>query len=90
MTEDQIKRLAIASGLDFETMDAELLSFARSIAIVEKAPVLARVGELEAQTEMLRQELKNIANADTIAWDDPTEFEPWAKSRARHALEKTK
>jgi hypothetical protein len=34
----------------------------------------------------LEQELRNIANADTVAWDDPTEFEPWAKNRARHTL----
>lgn len=42
----------------------------------------ARIAELE-------QELRNIANADTVAWDDPTEFEAWAKSRARHTLGKT-
>lgn len=41
----------------------------------------ARIAELE-------QELRNIANADTVAWDDPTEFEAWAKSRARHTLGK--
>lgn len=45
-----------------------------------------RIAELEAHVELLRQELKNIANADTIAWDDPTEFEAWAKNRARHTL----
>jgi hypothetical protein len=39
----------------------------------------ARIADLE-------QELRNIANADTVAWDDPTEFEAWAKSRARGAL----
>jgi hypothetical protein len=38
--------------------------------------------------EIATQELKNIANADTIAWDDPTEYEAWAKSRARWALGK--
>jgi hypothetical protein len=36
----------------------------------------------------LEQELRNIANADTVEWDDPTEFEAWAKSRARHTLGK--
>jgi hypothetical protein len=43
---------------------------------------------LLAQLEIATQELKNIANADTIAWDDPTEYESWAKSRARWALGK--
>ncbi|MBB5543577.1 hypothetical protein [Paraburkholderia fungorum] len=38
-----------------------------------------RIAELE-------QELRNIANADTVEWDDPTQFEAWAKSRARHTL----
>ncbi len=36
----------------------------------------------------LLQELKNIANADTAEWDDPTEFEAWAKNRARAAIAK--
>jgi uncharacterized membrane protein YccC len=43
---------------------------------------------LLAQLEIATQELKNIANADTVAWDDPTEYEAWAKSRARWALGK--
>ena len=36
----------------------------------------------------LLQELKNIANANTVEWDDPTEFEAWAKNRARAAIAK--
>lgn len=36
----------------------------------------------------LLQELRNIANADTFAWDDRTEFEAWAKNRARAAIAK--
>ncbi|SDH11523.1 hypothetical protein SAMN05216466_107152 [Paraburkholderia phenazinium] len=43
---------------------------------------------LLAQLEIATQELKNIANADTIEWDDPTQYEAWAKSRARWALGK--
>lgn len=43
---------------------------------------------LRVDAELMRQELKNIANADTIEWDDPTEYEAWAKSRARWALGK--
>jgi hypothetical protein len=34
----------------------------------------------------LLQELRNIANADTAEWDDRSEFEAWAKSRARFAI----
>ena len=34
----------------------------------------------------LEQTLREIANADTVEWDDPTEFEAWSKSRARHTL----
>nr|WP_319566225.1 hypothetical protein [uncultured Rhodoferax sp.] len=43
---------------------------------------------LGAAPELL-QELRNIANADTIEWDDRSEFEAWAKSRARAAIAKT-
>ena len=43
----------------------------------------ARIAELE-------QELRNIANADTVEWDDPSQFEAWAKSRARAVLNKQK
>lgn len=42
--------------------------------------------QLRVDAELMRQELKNIANADTIEWDDPTQYEAWAKSRARHTL----
>lgn len=38
MTPDQIKPLAIACGLDFETMDAELVSFASSIEAALASP----------------------------------------------------
>jgi hypothetical protein len=43
---------------------------------------------LQAENASLRQTLREIANADTVAWDDPTEYEAWAKSRARWALGK--
>lgn len=36
----------------------------------------------------LLQELRNIANADTAEWDDRSEFEAWAKNRARFAIAK--
>jgi vacuolar-type H+-ATPase subunit I/STV1 len=47
--------------------------------------------DCEKQAEELyamQRALTDIANADTIAWDDPTEYEAWAKSRARWALGK--
>jgi hypothetical protein len=43
---------------------------------------------LRVDAESMRQELKNIANADTVEWDDPAQYEAWAKSRARWALGK--
>ena len=43
---------------------------------------------LIASAPDLLQELKNIANADTAEWDDPSEYEAWAKSRARFAIAK--
>lgn len=41
-----------------------------------------------AKVPDLLQELINIANADTPAWDDRTQFEAWAKNRARAAIAK--
>lgn len=52
---------------------------------VEEAEANAR---LLASAPALLQELKSIANADTVEWDDPTEFEAWAKNRARAAIAK--
>jgi hypothetical protein len=43
---------------------------------------------LECQRDELLQELRYIANADTVEWDDPTDFEAWAKNRARAAIAK--
>ena len=36
----------------------------------------------------LLTELQNIANARTAKWADPSEFEAWAKNRARYAIAK--
>ncbi len=46
----------------------------------------ADLGAARGRISELEQELRNIANADTAEWDDPTQFEAWAKSRARHTL----
>jgi hypothetical protein len=43
---------------------------------------------LRVDAELMRQELKNIAIADTTDWHDPGQYEAWAKSRARWALGK--
>lgn len=43
---------------------------------------------LIAAAPELLQELLNIAHAPTETWDDPSEFEAWAKSRARAAIAK--
>lgn len=52
--------------------------------------ISAYAKKLETRIAALEQELRNIANADKGEWDDPTQFEAWAKSRARWTLEKTK
>ena len=44
--------------------------------------------ESEAERNELLGELRNIANADTVKWDDRSEFEAWAKNRARAAINK--
>jgi hypothetical protein len=58
--------------------------------VVSRLPVEA-ADALEAANSRiaeLEQELRHIANADTVEWDDPTQFEAWAKSRARYTLGK--
>ena len=38
----------------------------------------------------LLDELQNIANASPHTWDDPSDFQGWAQSRARAAIAKAK
>lgn len=45
-----------------------------------------RRASLIAAAPDLYRELENISKAATIDWDDPLEFEAWAKSRARFAM----
>lgn len=43
--------------------------------------------ELATENARLRTELANIANAKPSEWGDMSDsFQPWAQSRARHAL----
>lgn len=85
MVEDVINALRRIAKVSY----GETIEEARSVGKTQREAAdlieqqVARIAELE-------QELRNIANADTVAWDDPTEFEAWAKSRARHTLGKTK
>lgn len=44
--------------------------------------------KLIAAAPALLQELQNIANAKPSTWDDPTDFQGWAQSRARFAISK--
>lgn len=58
------------------------------IANVNADHRLAANVALIASAPDLLQELRNIANADTAEWDDKSEFEVWAKSRASAAIAK--
>lgn len=55
--------------------------------IEERDNAVSRISELEASNGKLREELGNIATANTKDWKD--DFEGWAKSRARHTLDLT-
>ena len=50
--------------------------------------IIEQFDALRTQARGLAQELRNIANADTRDWDDPTDFKAWAQNRARHALQR--
>ena len=54
---------------------------------ITQEPSEANARLIAAAPDLL-QELRNIANADTAEWDDRSEFEAWAKSRARAAIAK--
>lgn len=64
-----------------ETLNAQSFDHESAIGALQ-----AENQRLRVDAELMRQELKNIANADTVEWDDPTQYEAWAKSRARHTL----
>lgn len=50
---------------------------------------LAYLAGQRAADAALRSELLNIANARPSTWDDPTDFQAWAQSRARFTLAAT-
>ena len=77
-----------ANALDGLTQDIEDLKHDNASMLDSLTKESVARCEAEDRLEIATQELKNIANADTIAWDDPTEYEAWAKSRARWALGK--
>jgi hypothetical protein len=62
----------------------------REITPADRHMILDLIEQQAERIAELEQELRNIANADTVEWDDPTQFEAWAKSRARHTLTKQK
>jgi len=89
MTADEIKALVEQLGHRLYGPGECALS---DIALISQSETAIATLTLETQrlrvdAHALRQELRNIANADTKEWDDPTQFEAWAKSRARHTLD---
>lgn len=49
---------------------------------------VARQAARDKLIHELVEALKEIANADTAEWDDPSEYEAWAKDKARAAIAK--
>jgi hypothetical protein len=83
---DEIKSLVERLREDYEfRVSIVSLSYRETVSRlpVEAADVIEQQA---AKIATLEQTLREIANADTVEWDDPTEFEAWAKSRARHTL----
>ena len=93
MTADDIKAL-IKRIRDTQSDCADSLNAAGALETLLAENQRIRLefrADCEKQAEELyamQRALTDIANADTIAWDDPTEYEAWAKSRARWALGK--
>ena len=80
-------------GGDFAVMDghknivAEFYEDIREQGECASKEAKANANIFASASELL-QELQAIANADTAEWTDRTEFEAWAKSRARAAIAK--
>ena len=93
MTADDIKAL-IKRIRDTQSDCADSLNAASALETLTLENQRLRLefrADCEKQAEELyamQRALTDIANADTVAWDDPTEYEAWAKSRARWALGK--
>ena len=64
------------------TEAADLIESLRS----ELAAKDAEIERLRADRDRHRGELENIANANPMTWESPSEFAVWARSRARHSL----
>lgn len=77
-------------------LDADLTIAADSLEELQRENERLRMefrADCERQAEelyVMQRVLTDIANADTVEWDDPTEFEAWAKGRARAVLDKQK
>ncbi|CAG4889587.1 hypothetical protein [Paraburkholderia gardini] len=81
MVEDLINALRRIAKISYGATIEE----ARSVGKTQREAA-DLIEQQAARIAVLEQELRNIANADTVAWDDPSQFEAWAKSRARHTL----
>lgn len=53
------------------------------------ADAIAALEAANERIDTLERILQTIANADTDAWDEPLEYEAWAKEWARKALGKS-
>lgn len=65
--------------------DGVLFHLAR---VWEDGPAPEADGRLLAAAPDLLAELKNIVTAQPTKWDDPNDFQGWAQSRARAAIQK--
>jgi hypothetical protein len=81
MSDDEIVRIFYPMNTCSD--NERLIAVAIGRAVYRKA-----LEEAAARIATLEQTLREIANADTVEWGDPTEFEAWAKSRARRTLER--
>lgn len=81
-----VKRSGILTGADGSYVVADSLGL--GLGSDGGDGVSTANARLIAAAPDLLQELVNIANADTAEWDDRSEFEAWAKNRARAAIRK--
>jgi len=77
-----------SAGIDIGSSNSSNIALVHHQAQDRSALETKANARLIAAAPDLLQELRNIANADTSEWDDRSEFEAWAKNRARFAIAK--
>lgn len=77
---------AIKGAQTLKALAAAQEAYGVAVNITNMRKLLALIQSQKYEIGRLTDELRFIANADVVSWDDPSEFRAWAQNRARAAL----